>query len=154
MFISEAFAQSIDTVGGAPAGPSPLWNFGMLAVMVVLFYVLLIRPQQKRFKEHSQMLSAISKGDHVVTGGGLVGTVEKVTSDDELVVNLGGGIKVTAMRSTITSKSDKAPAVAAANDKPAKKTAAKKAPAAKKAAATKKPAAKKAPVKKTAAKSK
>ena len=75
------------------------------------------------------MLAALEKGDRVVTGGGLIGTVEKIVNDDELLVNLGGGVKVTAMRSMITGKTEAKPA----NDTAAKK----KAPAKKKTAAKK-----------------
>lgn len=145
MFISPAFAQGIDAAASAP---SPIWNFGLLVVMVVLFYVLLILPQQKRFKEHGKMLNALEKGDRVVTGGGLIGTVEKVVNDDELLVDLGNGIKVTALRSTISGKTEVKPA---ANDsKPVAAKAAAAAPAA--AAASKKSAAKKAAPAKAAAK--
>lgn len=158
MFITPAFAQGMDA---AATGPNPVWNFGLLVVMVVLFYVLLILPQQKRFKEHSKMLNTLEKGDRVVTGGGLIGTVEKVVSDDELLVDLGNGVKVTAMRATITSKTEVKPAAndsakpavakAAAKKAPAK-AAEKKKPAVKKEAAKKPAAAKKAPAKKAAVK--
>lgn len=124
MFISEAYAQAVETatdvavpsaVPGAEAMAIPatpptameafMWNMGMVAVLVVLFYVLLIRPQQKRFKEHSVMLQGLKKGDKVVTGGGLIGTIEKITEgSDEVVVALGEGIKVTALRSTLQTR--------------------------------------------------
>lgn len=133
MFISEAFAQGVNSAAAVPA-PSPVWNLGLLAVMVVLFYVLLIMPQQKRFKEHAKLLGGLVKGDRVVTGGGLVGTVDKVINDDELMVDLGGGVKVTAMRSSITGKTEAKPA----NDAAPKKAAAKKAAPKKKAPAKKK----------------
>lgn len=132
-----------------PAGPSPLWNFGMLAVMVVLFYVLLIMPQQKRFKEHRKMLEALKKGDNVVTGGGLVGKIDKIVGDDELVIDLGSGVKVTALRSTITGKPGEDSPVL----KDSKKEAANdKDEAPKEKAPTKKAAAKKTSTKKTTAK--
>ncbi len=156
MLISQAFAQGMEGVAGAPPAPSPLWNFGLLIVMVVLFYVLLIMPQQKRFKEHSKMLSALEKGDKVITGGGLVAKVEKIVDDKEVLLNLGGGMQVTALRSTIAGKADETSAVLK-EEKPAKKSAAKKEPATKAASAktaTKKAPAKKAPAKKTTAKKK
>lgn len=90
-----------------PAAPSPTeafaWNMGMVLVLVVLFYVLLIMPQQRRFKEHAKMLSGLKKGDKVVTGGGLVGVIDKIGENEEVVVDLGNGLKVTALRSTIQS---------------------------------------------------
>ncbi len=160
MFISEAFAQG---AVAAVDGPSPIWNLGMLAVMVGLFYLLLIRPQQKRFKEHSAVLSSLGKGDAVVTGGGLVGVVDSVVGDDQLVVDLGNGVKVTAMRPTITGKAaDSVKVPATKKDAPKTKAAAKTAPTKKaapkktatKKAAPKKAATKKAPAKKPAAKKK
>lgn len=137
MWISKAYAQAeqiagdvaadVASVPGAPsAGEAFMWNMGMVLVLVVLFYVLLIRPQQKRFQEHKEMLDALKKGDRVVTGGGLVGKVDKITDDsDEVIVDLGSGVKVTALRSTITGKDDplarKKPANDAADKKEKKK---------------------------------
>lgn len=122
ILIAKAYAQEIE-IGDAvaPAADAPgagqafLWNMGMVAVLVVLFYLLLIRPQQKRFKEHSRMLAGLKKGDKVVTGGGLVGKIHKISEDDdEVIIDLGGGNKVTAMRSTLTGKNE-----ARLKDKPA-----------------------------------
>jgi preprotein translocase subunit YajC len=78
-------------------------------------------PQQKRFKEHAKMLSALKKGDKVTTSGGLVGKVHKIVDDTEVVIDL-GEVKVTALRSAIQGKTDLKPA----NDS-SKKPAAKKA---------------------------
>lgn len=111
MLISKAYAQAVE-IGAESAAVAPptameafMWNMGMVLVLVVLFYVLLIRPQQKRFREHSEMLSGLKKGDTVVTGGGLVGKVHKITEgDDEVVVDLGNDMKVTAMRHTLQTK--------------------------------------------------
>ncbi len=121
MLVSEAYAQSNDLsvgmVGDVPATPeSPdavaafAWNMGLVLVLVVLFYVLLIAPQQRRFKEHSQMLSKLKKGDRVITGGGLVGKIDKVIDEKEVVVDLGNGIKVTALLATLQGKDDPLPA--------------------------------------------
>ena len=115
MLISKAFAQMEETaddmtaaLADAPgAGQAFAWNMGLVLVLVILFYVLLILPQQRRFKEHGQMLSALKKGDKVVTGGGLIGKIDKIEDgNDEVVVDLGDGHKVTALRSTIQSKND------------------------------------------------
>lgn len=118
-FVSQAHAQetneSVSIDGGyvAPmpetASPAELFgsNIAVVVVLVVLFYLLLIRPQQKRLQEHTQMLQALKKGDEVITGGGLIGKIEKVDeSKDEIVVDLGNGVKVTALRSTIQAKDD------------------------------------------------
>lgn len=100
------------------------WNMGLILVMVILFYVLLIRPQQKRFAEHKDMLGALKKGDKVVTAGGLVGKIDKLAGDDEVIVDLGGGTKVTALLSTIQAKTEKE---TASSDKASVKKTAEKA---------------------------
>jgi preprotein translocase subunit YajC len=95
---------------GAPAatGSAVAWNMGLILILVVMFYFLLIRPQQKRFQEHKAMLDALKKGDRVITAGGLIGTIDKLTDgSDEVVVDLGNGMKVTALRSTIQTKAEK-----------------------------------------------
>lgn len=132
MLISVAQAQDVaietaTAVGEAPSAANAFaWNMGLIVLLVVMFYILLIRPQQKRFAEHKQMIDGLKKGDAIVTSGGLIGKIDKLTSDEEVVIDL-GGTKVTALRSTIQAKTDKKPA--ASNDK---KPAAKKKAAAKK----------------------
>lgn len=113
MFISKAYAQAnqiageIAAVPQAPSAMDAFWyNMGLVLVLVLLFYVLLIRPQQKRFKKHAEMLDALQKGDKVITGGGFVATVEKLVNEREIVLDLGNGMKVTALRSTISGKND------------------------------------------------
>lgn len=69
-------------------------------LIFVIFYVLLIRPQQKRAKEHQAELAAVKKGDDVVTGGGLLGRVTKVT-DSEVEVEISQGVRVRAVKSTL-----------------------------------------------------
>lgn len=131
MVISKAYAQGVDAasqIAGAPnAGEAFAWNMGLVLVLVVMFYILLIRPQQKRFKEHGNMLSALKKGDKIVTGGGLVGTIEKITDgSDEVVIDLGNAMKVTALRSTISAKDDARLSKPANDAATAQKTAKKK----------------------------
>ena len=124
MLISKAYAQGVeiasDTADVAAQAPgtmeSFIWNMGLVLVLVVLFYVLLIAPQQRRFKEHKQMLDGLKKGDKVVTGGGLVGKIEKLVDDNEVVIDLGNGTKVTALRSTLQGKSEVGVKTTAAND--------------------------------------
>ena len=70
-------------------------------LIFVIFYVLMIRPQQRRAKEHQAELAAVKKGDDVVTGGGLLGRVTKV-SETEVEVELAQGVKVRAVKSTLT----------------------------------------------------
>jgi preprotein translocase subunit YajC len=76
MFTSLAWAQDGAQGGGGPLGS--IGSFLPLILIFVIFYFLLIRPQQKRTKEHRQMLEAIKKGDKVVTSGGIYGLVEAV----------------------------------------------------------------------------
>ncbi len=112
MLISRAYAAAsenidqLEALADAPsAGDAFLWNLMLVGILVILFYVLLIMPQQRRFKEHSDMLSSLKKGQKVITGGGLVGKVDKVLDNDEIIIDLGGGMKVTALRSSIQGKS-------------------------------------------------
>jgi len=97
MFISPAYAQ------GAPGGGGGLDVLSLLPFVVIfaIMYFLIIRPQQKRMKEHREMISKIRRGDEVVTAGGLVGKVAKV-DDDELRVEISDGVRVKVVRSTVS----------------------------------------------------
>jgi preprotein translocase subunit YajC len=109
MLISMAYAQDAATAAAPDGAAFAFSNIGLILIMVVMFYFLLIRPQQKRFKEHKAMLDALQKGDRVVTAGGLVGTIDTLPAEgsDEVVVDLGSGLKVTALRHTIQAKAEK-----------------------------------------------
>ena len=96
MFISPAYAQGF-------ADPQAMMQFLPLVLIFVVFYFLLIRPQQKRAKDHKAMLGSLRRGDKVVTGGGIIGTVAKVGGDDEVAVDIAEGIRVRVVRSTITT---------------------------------------------------
>jgi preprotein translocase subunit YajC len=72
-----------------------------LVLIFVVFYFLLIRPQQKKMKAHKAVVQALRRGDRVVTAGGLIGTVSKVVSDTELQVEVAEGVRVRVVRSTI-----------------------------------------------------
>ena len=113
MLISPAYAQITgDSV-------SSLLSSGIVPMVLVLvvFYFLMIRPQQQKAKEHRTMLSALRRGDRVVTGGGIVGTVAKVVSDDEVLVDIADNVRVRVLRSTITSVLARTEPVAAKTDK-------------------------------------
>ena len=84
--------------------------FMMLGAMFLVFYILIIRPQNKRLKEHKAKLAAVVRGDVVVTGGGLIGKVTKVTDEGELMVDLGGGNKVKVVASMLADVRSTAPA--------------------------------------------
>jgi preprotein translocase subunit YajC len=102
----------------AAAAPSAGASFFVqtipLVLIFVIFWFLLIRPQQKRMKDHQAQITAVKKGDRVVTGGGLIGKVTKV-GDNEVEVELGQGIRVQAVKSTLSQVIDPA-AAKAAND--------------------------------------
>ena len=86
----------------APSGTAAFFvNIFPLLLVFIIFWFLMIRPQQKRMREHQAQIAAVKKGDRVVTGGGLIGKVTKVT-DDEVEVELGQGVRVTAVKSTLT----------------------------------------------------
>jgi len=104
-----------------PAGDPLMMNIAMVLVMGVLFYVLLIRPQQKRYKEHNDMLGKLDKGAKVVTQGGLVGVIEKTISEHEVLVDFGNGIKMSVMKSYILGKYEDSIPSKIANDDSKKK---------------------------------
>ena len=72
----------------------------MLVLMGLVFYFLLIRPQQKRMKEHKELIGGLKRGDEVITQGGMIGKIAKV-SDEEVTLDIGEGVKVRIVRSTI-----------------------------------------------------
>jgi preprotein translocase subunit YajC len=98
MFITPAYAQ------GAGAGPGGDL-FGMLFLilpMVAIMYFLIWRPQQKRMKEHQEMVKGIRRGDNVVTAGGIIGKVTKVVDDQEIIIDSGEGTKMRMLRTSVT----------------------------------------------------
>jgi len=79
--------------------------FGQFIPLILIFaimYLLLIRPQQKKVKEHQAMVAALRRGDQVVTAGGLMAKVTKVKDDAEVEVEIASGVTVRVVRSTIT----------------------------------------------------
>ena len=96
MFISEAWAQ------GAGGSSDFLVQLFPLVLIFIVFYFLLIRPQQSKMKAQREMLSGVKRGDRVVTGGGIIGLVTKVIGDNELQVELAEGVRVRIIKGTIT----------------------------------------------------
>ena len=78
-------------------------QFIPLILIFVIFYFFLIRPQQKRVKDHNGMVESLKRGDEVITSGGIIGIVERVMEDDRIEVIIGESTKVQIIRSTITS---------------------------------------------------
>ena len=94
-------------------GEAFLYNAAFILLVVLMFYFIFIRPQQKRMNEHVSMLNALKVGDSVVTGGGLVGKVSKLIDDRQIEIELAENLKVVALRSTLLDRP--------ANDEPEKK---------------------------------
>ncbi|MER8631215.1 preprotein translocase subunit YajC [Mesorhizobium opportunistum] len=112
MFVTPAYAQGI---GGA--SPDMFISILPFVLIFVIMYFLIIRPQRTQLKKRGEMLAAVRRGDTVVTGGGFVGKVTKVIDHNELEIDLGGGTKVTALRSTIADVRVKGEPVANQNAK-------------------------------------
>ena|SRR5689334_8550420 len=99
MLISEAWAQA----AGAPASSSDmLIQFAPFILIFVVMWFLLIRPQQKKAKEHRAMVASLKRGDRVVTNGGIYGQVTHV-ADDHLMVEIADGVKIKVVRDAITA---------------------------------------------------
>ncbi|MGE0584073.1 MAG: preprotein translocase subunit YajC [Flavobacteriaceae bacterium] len=97
MFVTPAFAQS-----GAPGGSDAIISFLPFILIFVIIYFLILRPQQKRMKQHREMIAAVRRGDTVVTSGGLIGKVSKVTDESEIQVEIAEGVKVRVARAMIS----------------------------------------------------
>jgi preprotein translocase subunit YajC len=96
--VSDAMAQSTGGAGGSPG-----WvQFLPMVLLFVVFYFLLIRPQQKRTKQHRQMVTELSKGDEVVTNGGLLGKITDV-SDNFIGLQIASGVEIKVQRNMIQS---------------------------------------------------
>lgn len=121
MFIQSASAQesptanTVATMTAAPKVPAAaanppsgtemvLWNVGFVVLMIVMFYLLLIRPQQSRYRAHADMLKAMKKGDKVVLQSGMIATIDHINDNEEMTVELAPGHKVHIFRSAIAGK--------------------------------------------------
>lgn len=125
MFTTPAYAQSlIDSAGG-------MVQLLPLVLIFVVFYFFLIRPQQTRAKQHKATLESLRRGDRVVTGGGIIGTVAKVMSDTEVTVDIAENVRVRVLRSTITQVLAKTEPAGKSKDKEADGASEKEADAAK-----------------------
>ena len=82
-------------------------QFVPLILIFVIFYFFLIRPQQKKVKEHKLMVSALKRGDAVVTSGGIVGKIERVLGDDKVDISISENVTVQVVQSTIQSLQNK-----------------------------------------------
>ena len=112
MFIKEAYAQTAGAGGG-----DFLVSMLPLILIFVVFYFLLIRPQQQKMKAHRAMIAAVKRGDKVLTAGGIFGTVTKVEeAEDVVMVEIAKDVRVRVARSTISDLVNKPGQAKAAND--------------------------------------
>ena len=98
MLISPAYAQNAGGAGG--------FDVGFLLPMVLIFgvfYMLLIRPQQKKAKQHRELLEALRRGDRIITSGGIIGLITKVLDANELIVEIAEGVRVRVARAMVSS---------------------------------------------------
>ncbi len=99
MLTSPAYAQ-------ATGSPAPGFDFLSLLPIVLIFavfYFLLIRPQQKKMKDHKNLIQQVRRGDRIVTAGGVIGQVAKVLQDNNLLVEIADGVRVRIVRETVAS---------------------------------------------------
>jgi preprotein translocase subunit YajC len=99
MLITPAYAQAPFGLGGSTDMITSLLPF---VLIFVIMYFLILRPQQKRVKQHSEMVKNVRKGDTVITSGGLVGRVTKVVDDDQVEIEVADGVRVRQMRSMVS----------------------------------------------------
>ena len=85
-------------------------QFVPLILIFVIFYFFLIRPQQKKIKEHKIMVAALKRGDEVITSGGIVGKVERILGNDKIDISISENVNVTVVQSTIQSLTNKSDA--------------------------------------------
>ncbi len=98
MFINPAFAQGADAAVQSASLSGTLIQLGLI---FLIFYLLLIRPQQKKIKQHDEMLSAIKKGDRIITGGGIYAKVVDASSPIDLTIEIADGVNVVINRGTV-----------------------------------------------------
>jgi preprotein translocase subunit YajC len=97
MFISPAYAQAASPFGG----DSMMMSLLPFILIFVIMYFLILRPQQKRAKQHQEMVKNVRRGDTVITSGGLIGKVTKVIDDDQIEIELSDDVRVRQMRSMV-----------------------------------------------------
>jgi preprotein translocase subunit YajC len=105
--LSLSFIAPVHAAAAAAAPQAGVQDYVMsflpLILIVAIFYFLLIRPQQKRAKQHGETLAAMKRGDRVITGGGIIGTLSKLIDDQEVMVEVADGVKIRVLRSTISA---------------------------------------------------
>lgn len=106
MFVTPAFAQA---AGAAPGGMNDiLVQIAPFGIVLIIFYFLLLRPQQRRARETAEMLSKVARGDTVVTSGGVIGKVTKDNDPAEVEVEIAPNVKIRVLRQAISEVRGKA----------------------------------------------
>jgi preprotein translocase subunit YajC len=128
MFVSEAFAQTSGAAGAGGFSIDALQQFLPLILIFVVFYFLMIRPQQKKMKAHREMVNALRRGDRVLLQGGIFGQVAKVVSDTEVLVEIADKVQIRVTRGAVSEVLEKTQPVSAAEpeDKPAARRSSRK----------------------------
>ena len=105
LFLITAAASLLPTLSYAQSAveESPIGGFLPLILIFVIFYIFLIRPQQKRYKEHQELVNNLKKGDEVVTAGGIVGKITALDGDAHVMVQIASGVEVKVVKSTISN---------------------------------------------------
>jgi len=109
-FVSQAWArEATDAMATVAADtmveePSTLMTIAPVIVVFIIFYVLFIMPQNKRIREHQAAIKAMKKGDKVVTGGGIVGTISKIINDEEMEIEIADKTVIKVLRHTIVGE--------------------------------------------------
>jgi len=101
MFITPAFAQGSIFGGGAGGDGGMLMSLLPFALIFVIMYFLILRPQQKRVKQHQEMVKNVRRGDTVITNGGLIGKVTKVIDDDQIEIEIADDVRIRQMRQMV-----------------------------------------------------
>ena len=101
MFITPAFAQGSLFGGGAGGDGGMLMSLLPFVLIFVIMYLLILRPQQKRVKQHQEMVKNVRRGDTVITNGGLVGKVTKVIDDDQIEIEIADDVRIRQMRQMV-----------------------------------------------------
>ncbi len=101
MFISPAYAQG-SLFGGVGGDGGMLMSLLPFVLIFVIMYFLILRPQQKRVKQHAEMVKNVRRGDTVVTNGGLIGKVTKVIDDDQIEIEIADDVRIRQMRQMVS----------------------------------------------------
>ena len=102
MFITPAYAQGSLFGGGAGGDGGMLMSLLPFVLIFVIMYFLILRPQQKRVKQHQEMVKNVRRGDTVITNGGLIGKVTKVIDDDQIEIEIADDVRIRQMRQMVT----------------------------------------------------